>query len=311
MKKRLFIGGMLLLVFMLVLAGCGASHQTDEATYAPEPSWPNSAPAVMMDSVETPKSHFLTAETIEESGFVAGNRGIGERKVILKGNVTVDVEDIKESEDRIRQHIRGINGFIDNASLHTDSKGEIMAIYMTVRLPQIFFDQTMLFLEEDLGKLVSKNQRSSDVTMQYVDMEARLNNLTRQETRYTEILEKAETVEEILQIERELVRIRGDIESLTAQFNHLKDRVDFSTIEITLRQTILATPGVTAAGFEGAWERAITAFTVSLNLLINAAASFFVFFFAALPFTIALLALLLLAYSILKKRKQKGMSGEE
>lgn len=301
MKKILFIGGMLLLVFMLVLAGCGARNEADEA------AWPDSAPAVMMDSNEMSKSRSLTAEMIEEAGVGGGNGGIGigERKVILHGNVTVDVEDIKESEDRIRQHIKGINGFIDNASFHTDSRGETMTIYMTIRLPQMFFDQTMLFLEEDLGKLVSKSQDSGDVTMQYVDMEARLNNLTRQETRYAEILERAETVEEILQIERELVRIRGDIESLTAQFNHLKDRVNFSTITITLRQTILATPGVTAAGFEGAWERAMTALTVSLNLIINAAAGFFVFFFAALPFTLALLAVLLLLYTILKKRRQR------
>lgn len=304
MKKIVFIGTMLLLVFMLVLAGCGASNQADEAAYAPESSWPTSAPAMEMDSAEAPKARLMTAEMAEEAG-VGGNMVIGERKVILHGNVVVDVEDIKESEDAIRQHLKGINGFIDNASFHTDSRGETMTIHMTIRLPQIFFDQTMLFLKEDLGKLVSKNQDSGDVTMQYVDMEARLNNLTRQETRYTEILEKAETVEEILQIERELVRIRGDIESLTAQFNHLKDRVDFSTITITLRQTILATPGVTAAGFDGAWERAMTALTVSLNLLINTAAGFFVFFFAALPFTIALLAVLLLAYTILKKRRQK------
>lgn len=301
-RKRMAALG-LILILLLLLMGCGKS-----ASDSADGEWGGAAPPAYDydDSSEEQQRNEGSKQYSGEVGTAPDT--LGGRYYIKTGEVAVDVENMKESEMKVRQFLEAKKGFISGTNSHTDPRGETQTSYLTLRVPQEHFQATMDFLKNDLGKETYSRTGDSDVTLQYVDMEARINNLTRQETRYTEILEKAETVEEILQIERELVRIRGDIESLTAQFIYLKDMVSLSTISVTLRQTILATPGVTAVGFKGAWQRALTALTESINTLINSAASFFVFSFRVLPYLILLLGGLFVVFRFLKKfdRRPQG-----
>jgi hypothetical protein len=297
MKRKSFAALGLVLILLLLVMGCsskGADDSWGEAPGAPDyddnkgaPDWRGESP---------------------NPGLDYGTGTIGGRYYIKTGEVAVDVENLKESETKVRQFVEAKGGFISGTNSYTDPRGESQTSYMTLRVPQTHFQATMDFLKDELGKSTYSQTGDNDVTLQYVDMEARINNLTRQEARYTEILEKAETVEEILQIERELGRIRGDIESLTAQFIHLRDMVNLSTISITLRQTVLATPGVTAVGFKGAWQRAMTALTESINTLINSAANFFVYSFRVLPYVVLLLGGLFVVFKFLKKfdRRSSG-----
>ncbi len=294
MKKVFLIALVLTVALFSLVSGCASRQAADESGKADSAAlgygYTRDAGSPMEDGE-------LAYEEYGEDGY--GNHG--QRYAVKTGEIAVNVEDIRESERKIRQFVEEKRGFIASSNFYTDSRGDYQNSYLTVRVPQEHFDVTMLFLEEDLGRLTSSHSQDTDVTLQYVDMEARINNLARQEERYAEILQKADTVEEILQIERELVRIRGDIESLTAQFTHLKDRVSYSTIHISIRQTVTATPGVTAVGFEGAWERAVTALTESLNTLINGAANFFVFSFRAMPYAALVLIGLFGLYKVLKK----------
>jgi hypothetical protein len=297
-KRKSFVALGLVLILLLLVMGCSSKGVDD--------SWNEAPGAPDYDYGDVPSRDGEDSKYSPELGTDPG--AIGGRYFIKTGEVAVDVENLKESETKVRQFVEAKGGFISGTNSYTDPRGESQTSYMTLRVPQAHFQATMDFLKEELGKSTHSSTGDSDVTLQYVDMEARINNLTRQEARYTEILEKAETVEEILQIERELVRIRGDIESLTAQFIHLRDMVNFSTISITLRQTVLATPGVTAVGFKGAWQRALTALTESVNTLINGAANFFVYSFRILPFVILFLGGMFLVFKFLKKfdRRSSG-----
>ncbi|HHX78029.1 MAG TPA: DUF4349 domain-containing protein, partial [Firmicutes bacterium] len=238
---------------------------------------------------------------------VPGSTGAADRKYIYRGEIFLNVEDIRESENRIREQVESQGGFIEASRYYSDPKGETHTTYLTVRVPYPAFYNTMEFLET-LGKMVNRRTGSSDVTLQYVDMEARIRVLTKQEERFTEILAQAKTVEEILEIERELVKVRSEIESLTSQFNHLKDRVDYATIDISLQQTVLATPGLTMQGFKGAWGRAIQGLTENINRIINGLAGLFVFSLSSLPFLLLLAAA---AYIFIKFRKARKKDREE
>ncbi|MEE8114793.1 MAG: DUF4349 domain-containing protein, partial [Nitrososphaerales archaeon] len=77
---------------------------------------------------------------------------------------------------------------------------------------------------------------SDDVTEEYVDLQARLTNLDRQEARLQEILGLARNVDEVLKIENELERVRGEIERLTGRINYLESNVAMSTISVNLNQ---------------------------------------------------------------------------
>ena len=83
-----------------------------------------------------------------------------------------------------------------------------------------------------MGKVQSRNINGDDVSEKYVDLQAQLTNIKKQEARLQEILGLANTVAEVLTVEHELVRVRGTIESLTGQIDYLNSRVELATITV-------------------------------------------------------------------------------
>ncbi|MGM0652752.1 MAG: DUF4349 domain-containing protein, partial [Bacillota bacterium] len=156
---------------------------------------------------------------------------------------------------------------------------------------------------------------SDDVTMQYIDLESRLNNQKAQEERLVEILEMAETVEDILEIERELNRVRGEIESMTAQLNHLEDQVSFATIHVNLREEAIPTGELTTGPFEGLWSRIVQTFTGSINFILNATSIIIIAFSAILPVLIVLaiitFIIVLVIRNLLRRKNAKAAQKSE
>ncbi|MEZ5334638.1 MAG: DUF4349 domain-containing protein [Methanolobus sp.] len=106
---------------------------------------------------------------------------------------------------------------------------------------------------------------AQDVTEEYIDVSARLENLERQEARLQEILNMTSTVEEVLNVEKELERVRGEIESLTGRLNYLDDRIEFSTITINVREP---RPITHSWGIRDALSESVNGFISTVTALI-------------------------------------------
>ena len=131
-----------------------------------------------------------------------------------------------------------------------------------------------------LGKLLSQSASESDVSQQHVDMAARLKNLQVEESRLREFLNKATKVSEMLDVERELSRVRGEIESMQAQLTYLDRQVALATLTINLSET-----GPVVRPASGGWG-----FLEAVTNGLQAAAALVRLFISG---TIALLPLLL------------------
>jgi hypothetical protein len=155
-----------------------------------------------------------------------------ERKIIQTASLSIEVEDFQASSDALVTIVERANGFIsDSYSYATDTghrRGDI-----TLRVPQETFLSTIAEIEQ-LGTVESKRTSGVDVTEEYIDLKARLNNSERQETRLLEILDMAEDVEDVLDVERELERVRGEIERLTGRITYLDNRIALATISVSL-----------------------------------------------------------------------------
>jgi ABC-type multidrug transport system fused ATPase/permease subunit len=99
-----------------------------------------------------------------------------------------------------------------------------------------------------LGKLISQSSDESDVTQQHIDMSARLENLRAEETRLRALLDRAGKVTDLLAVERELSRVRGDIESMQAQLSYLENQAAMATLTLSLDQ-----PGPVVRPSAGGW----------------------------------------------------------
>ena len=153
------------------------------------------------------------------------------RKVISIARVSIEVEAVEPSVAQVRAIAESVGGFVEQLS---SSGGlENPRAELTVRVPQPQFDPALERIE-GLGDVESRDLGSEDVTEQFIDLDARLRSSLREEQSLLALLERSSSVTEILAVERELARVRSDIERAQGQLNFLERRVDLATIHVSL-----------------------------------------------------------------------------
>ncbi|MBC8281157.1 MAG: DUF4349 domain-containing protein [Chloroflexi bacterium] len=161
----------------------------------------------------------------------SGVGAIGSRQVISQGSMQVEVTDVPFASAQVRAIAEGAGGFVEQLSSY--GVGEFQQSTITVRVPQgEFFD---VFEQiKALGKVQNENAGTEDVTEQFIDLEARLKSAQREELSLLSLLDRANDVSDVLVIERELSRVRTDLERVQGQLNFLERRVDLATITVSL-----------------------------------------------------------------------------
>ncbi|KON28232.1 hypothetical protein AC481_02430 [miscellaneous Crenarchaeota group archaeon SMTZ-80] len=154
-----------------------------------------------------------------------------ERMVIYNAYISIETGDIGSTFEKVRNLAGKYGGYVAGSSRSTQGMQERAEIIL--RIPKDEFHSAIKEIES-YGKLLDERTSSEDITERYVDLKARLSNLQKQEKRLNEILSMAKNVEEILQVERELTRIRGEIESLQGQINYLERNVETSSVVVNL-----------------------------------------------------------------------------
>lgn len=158
---------------------------------------------------------------------------VGNRMIIYNGYISLETDDIDGILTRIRSLAEGYNGYVAGTSRSMIGNQAVADI--TIRIPQNKFHSVINDIST-YGKVLDERTTSDDVTEQYIDLKARLKNLERLEESLTDLLNRTATVEEILKVEQELTRIRGDIDSLQGQLNYFERNVTMSMIKVTLRE---------------------------------------------------------------------------
>ncbi len=184
-----------------------------------------------------------------------------ERLIIRNADLAVVVDDTVESMAAIEQLVKGVEGWIVASNIweyEGVKRGNI-----SVRVP---FDQLDSFLS-DVRALVNEVTNESisgqDVTEEYVDLQAQLTNLEATADRVRSFLDEARTVEEALDVNRELGRLEGEIERITGRMKYLESSARQSLVSIDVIPDELARP-VTVGG----WRPEGTA-RDAIQLLVN------------------------------------------
>ena len=246
------------------------------------------------------------APTGPETKIIANGSGVGEntlRHVIRNGSIDITVKNTRETMREIQAMVKTSGGIVSNSNIYEMREGQFGA-YMTLRVPEKAFDAIMEQLET-YGKTSNVSTSTDDVTMHYVDLESRLKNQKAQEDRLVEILEMAETVEEVLEVQRELFRVRGDIEAMTAQLTHLQDQVSYSTINLSLREEAIPTETISPGAFADFGKRVSQAFIGSINFIMNAVSIIILIFVAILPVLVVLGLFVLILVLLVRKLSRR------
>ena len=158
-----------------------------------------------------------------------------ERKLIKEGSITFETSDCQSTKELIHQTANQLNGYLSKDDEYTYENR--IQHTVTVRIPSENFDKLLADISKSIKVLDDKNIAVKDVTEEFVDVEARLKAKKIVEQRYLDLLSKANSVGDILQVENELARLREQIESTEGRLRYLKDQVSLSTLTITYYQS--------------------------------------------------------------------------
>jgi hypothetical protein len=132
---------------------------------------------------------------------------------------------------QVRAIAEAAGGFVEQLS--SSGVDESQRSTLTIRVPQDEFFSVFEQIKA-LGKVQNETAGSEDVTERFIDLEARLKSAKREEASLLSLLDRAEQVSEVLIIERELARVRTELERVQGQLNFLERRVDLATISVFL-----------------------------------------------------------------------------
>ena len=174
---------------------------------------------------------------IEESVELKGNNEapVVERKLIKTGDVSFETSDLSATRNHIEQVLKKYNGYISTDNEYKSSQS--ITTSLTVRIPSKNFDAFLNEISSKVTRFDNKNISVNDVTEQFLDVEARLKVKKELEQRYSEILKKASSVKEIIEVERELNNVRLEIESMEGRLKYLQNQVSYSTLTIRFYKT--------------------------------------------------------------------------
>ncbi|PIR76121.1 MAG: hypothetical protein COU32_03665 [Candidatus Magasanikbacteria bacterium CG10_big_fil_rev_8_21_14_0_10_42_10] len=166
-----------------------------------------------------------------DSGSVAVDMPAAERLVIKNGSMSILVDNVSVAVGQIKQFATDKGGFVVTSEIDTyynDPTGSVV-----IRIPANVFD-TNLGTVRALGEVQSERTDGQDVTEEYVDLQARLDNLKASETQFLSIMKQATKIEDILAVQRELTNVRGQIESMEGRMKYLKESAAFSSLTVYL-----------------------------------------------------------------------------
>ena len=220
--KRLLL--MATLSALLVSIACGAQSNTGRAPAAP-PAFLSSK-SMSADSASAPEANGAGG---------SADSSTADRKIVMTGSITMEVSDISKSQADITDIAGQYRGYVVSSNLRADEDDP--SGYISIRIPAGSFNDVMLKLRALALKVTYENSNSQDVTEQYMDLEAQLKNYQATEAQYLELLKKADNVKDILEVQRELSNVRGNIERVKGRMQYLERTSDMSLIETTLKKS--------------------------------------------------------------------------
>ena len=319
MKKKRLITVMVTVGMVLGLAGCGGSSkstmndmvmsQASEGTYSMSTGGFDSAAAEMaeMDMLDS-----------GAEGSVVDSAAFSNRKLIRTVNMDVETKEFDNLLSAIRTQVKTLEGYIEsmntyNGSTYYGYSGTRNA-NMTIRIPAAQLDDFLNTIS-GIGNVIRRSENEDDITLTYVDLESHKAALLAEQTSLLELLEKAETVEDIITLQSRLSDIRYQLESMESQLRTFDNKVDYSTVYLNIDEVEVLTP----VQEKTTWERISEGFMNSLKNIGNGFKKFAVWFVINLPYLIlwaAIIAVMIFVTLFFvnrgdKKRAKKNLENKQ
>lgn len=257
-KNKIYISALFLSLVSIFLGGCGNSS----ASYSYERDAVSNSYYDSM--VESPYEEAYEEEYASEDVYAATGAAVkmsadttseGEqlevkakgRKLIKTVNLSVQTKEFDTLISTVTTRIDELGGYAESLDVsgyeYNASKTSVRNAYIVARIPA---DKLNSFVNtvSDNSNIISKNESVNDVTLEYTDVEAHRNSLRVEQERLDELLGEADSIETIVALESRLTEVRYELESYESRLRNIDNRVDYSTVYLSVQEVKDYTPVV-------------------------------------------------------------------
>lgn len=273
--KRLFTTSIVLLLILGLLAGCGAK---EEATMqspgaAPAETWAESDAAmeeVLYDESKT---------TAEDGGTTMPEN----QKLIRTVYLDAETLDMDPLMAWIESRVGSLGGYFEQKSIRRSGSRDDGSYYkyadLMIRIPAENLDQFLSQVGEK-ANVTSTSESTENVTLQYVSTQSRVTALETEQQRLLELLENAETMEDLLTIEERLTDVRWELENYASQLRVLDNQVNYSTVYLNIWEVDEPTVVVERT----VWQKIGDGFTRNAGRMWDGLVNFFIWILTVIPY---------------------------
>lgn len=268
---------------VLGLTGCGSTTYDSNAAVESEKA------VSFQDTYMGNNYESVVAEDSQESV----RQVVSERKLIKTVDMSVETEQFKELTETLNDRVSALGGYVEKYSI----EGEEGYRYsnMVIRVPQNQLD-TFLEVVEGQSNITYKQERIEDVTLDYVDLESHKKMYQKEQERLLELLEQAETIEEIIQLEERLTEVRYQLESMESKLRVYDNKINYSTVYLDISEVERYTPQEQNT----VWEQIKTGFSENLYRVGKGIKNFAVGFVIRIPIIVVWLIIIALFALVVK-----------
>ena len=249
-RNRAIFAILLALCTVLMFAGCGsrsksANYSAREYGYYAEPE---AAYEMAYDTAEMEDGYLASAKaagkvattntlTQSDGGNTNLTGAVAGRKIIKNGDLSIQTREFDEFLEDLTRSILSVGGYVESSSINGNSynKNRMRSADVTARIPaenlDAFCDQV-----SDLGNVTYKNLYTRDVTLTYVDLESHVKALRTEQQTLMDLLEKAQSVEDIITIQARLSDVLYEIESYESTLRTFDDQIAYSSVHLSVQE---------------------------------------------------------------------------
>lgn len=249
MKRRLLIPALCLL---LLLAGCSQSKSY------------GGLEGGLMNGVD-----FVTNDSFAESGLESGLQDVTNQKWTVTVNISGEALNFPAAVQYVQTGVTEADGYLELEEINGDGTyANSRSAYLVARVP---VDKYESFLA-GIGDVLNVTHKSVDrdnVTLQYSDLVAHIDAVRVEQERLVDLLAKAETVGDLIQIEERLTSVRYELENYETSLRNLSNKIDYATIYVRITEVVRYSQAP-ANFFERAGEGIVENFGDTIEWILEA-----------------------------------------
>ena len=265
MKRKMHSGklrlGATALLFSLLFSSCGGARQTAYKDYLSFESADKSVSGLGTSGPEVEETSELSKSAEVNEGYEASPDSSGyvenevpnnpvetseanvnpaeiSEKKIRTVNMSLECKSMESAAKELKDKVKAQGGYIESEDYSAISQwNDTKRMNFTIRLPKGNVDSFLDFLNGE-GRILSKSENLQDVRLQYRDAKNHIKALETEQERILALMEKAETVDQLIALENRLTEIRYQLDSYNSEILDYDNKVDFSTIYLELQESI-------------------------------------------------------------------------